>query len=579
MRIPQPDQSRVVLLGVGSYMHPGLPAVRAVGRNIEDLRTALCDPQTGVFTLENCTSLIDPSSGYEIGPPLLRAAREAGDVLFVYYVGHGLVGPSGELYLATKQTDPDALSFSALSYASIREALRDSPARIRVVVLDCCFSGRAIGQLADPGSVILGQLAVDGTYVLTATASNTPALAPDGAPHTAFTGTLLDILSGPARDSTGPLTLGEIYRQLRRIMVARGLPVPQQRGTDTADLLVLSRAAFNSHHAAESDPPGRPTASGTGAPAGIPAFRQSAREPETFPRKQVTEPRAGREWRVIGRSVQGASHVRRGIGNQDAIGWKPQGGAGLRVILSAADGLGGAKNFRSSTGARFAIDISLDLASKLLEPAYVNLSFLKDRLQHDVPRQIVRHWRARVDADLSQSPIAETELAHLEELENRKSRELIETNPHLAYGTGLVTVIAAESFMAFWQIGDGDALTEYATGEVGRPVPRDEPLMAGETVSLCSPDAWRMFRVAIFGTPAPVILVTTGGFSKEFQDDESFFKVSSDVREMILTDGMEAVNARLDAWLREMTEQGGGDDVTLGIVSQPEESGPAGRKQ
>ena len=63
-----------------------------------------------------------------------------------------------------------------------------------------------------------------------------------GASHTVFTGILLDILCGQTTDSPDQLTLGEICRQLRRIMLERGFPVPQQRGTATADLLVLSRA-------------------------------------------------------------------------------------------------------------------------------------------------------------------------------------------------------------------------------------------------------------------------------------------------------------------------------------------------
>jgi hypothetical protein len=255
MRTPRADQSRAVLLGVGSYLHPGLPAVPAVSRNVEDLRAVLCDPHIGVFWSGNCTPLIDPRSAYEIGRPLLQAARQAEDVFFVYYAGHGIVGPGGELYLATAQTDPDALLFSALPYASIREALRESPARIRIVVLDCCFSGRAIGQLADLDSAVLGQLAVDGTYLITATAANTPALAPDGASHTVFTGILLDILCGQTTDSPDQLTLGEICRQLRRIMLERGFPVPQQRGTATADLLVLSRATPHGHRPTQASPP------------------------------------------------------------------------------------------------------------------------------------------------------------------------------------------------------------------------------------------------------------------------------------------------------------------------------------
>jgi hypothetical protein len=87
-----------------------------------------------------------------------------------------------------------------------------------------------------------------------------------GASHTVFAGILLDILCGQTTDSPDQLTLGEICRQLRRIMLERGFPVPQQRGTATADLLVLSRATpigtgplrpdlLEKIHAAEAAPP------------------------------------------------------------------------------------------------------------------------------------------------------------------------------------------------------------------------------------------------------------------------------------------------------------------------------------
>jgi hypothetical protein len=278
-------------------------------------------------------------------------------------------------------------------------------------------------------------------------------------------------------------------------------------------------------------------------------------------------PVAAEPWRVIGCSVQGASHVRKGLENQDAIRWESE--DGRRVVLSVADGHGSPKSFRSARGARFAVDVSLGLASELLKPVRLDLPFVKDRLEQDVPRRVVRDWQACVNADLSESPLTETELLRLEEAAGRKSMEYVEQNPHLAYGSTLLTAIATETFAAFWQIGDGDLLEVSASGKVGHVLPEDEQLVGDETTSLCSSDAWRLFRVAILGTPAPMILLSTDGLSKSFQDDEGFFKFGSDVREMIIAEGLEQVNGRLDGWLREMTKRGSGDDISLGIACRP----------
>lgn len=276
-------------------------------------------------------------------------------------------------------------------------------------------------------------------------------------------------------------------------------------------------------------------------------------------------------WRVIGCTVRGASHVRTSLENQDAIGWIPADGTGSRVVLSVADGHGSPKSFRSATGAQLAIEVAHGLAAELLAvaPARPELSLVKDRLEHEVPRRIVREWRARVDDHLSRSPFSEEELVLVRERDGQQSRELVEMDPHLAYGSTLVTAVAMDSFMAFWQIGDGDVLTVSAADGVGRPLPGDELLMGNETTSLCSADAWRLFRVAVFGTPAPVILVSTDGFSNSFQDDEGLFRFGSDVLRMLITDGIGAVSGRLDAWLREMTQTGSGDDISLGVICRP----------
>lgn len=275
-------------------------------------------------------------------------------------------------------------------------------------------------------------------------------------------------------------------------------------------------------------------------------------------------------WRAIGRSVQGASHVRRGTENQDAIGWLPAGGVGDRVVLAVADGHGSAKNFRSATGAKLAKDVGLRIASELVSPARLELSLVKHALEEIVPMRIVQDWLELVQADLRESPLSAEELAAVEEHTDAKSRNLVEQHPHIAYGSTLVTALATESFTAFCQIGDGDVLTVSDRGTVGRPVRGDERLIANETTSLCSSEAWRFFRIAVLGTQAPMILVSTDGFANSFRNDDGFFKFGSDVRRMIETDGIDAVNGKLQAWLTELTKRGSGDDISLGIICRPD---------
>jgi caspase domain-containing protein len=181
-----------------------------------------------------------------LGWHLRRLAAEASDLLLVYYAGHGLIGSdSHELYLALQGSRQDDPFYTALPFDGIRRAMRNSPARTRVLILDCCFSGRAIDDvMADSSSVLLGQLEVAGTFLLTATPANILAMAPIGARNTAFTGALLAPFRDGIPDGPELLTLDDLYRATLRIAQVTGLPKPQRRETATANQLVLARNPY-----------------------------------------------------------------------------------------------------------------------------------------------------------------------------------------------------------------------------------------------------------------------------------------------------------------------------------------------
>lgn len=311
-----------------------------------------------------------------------------------------------------------------------------------------------------------------------------------------------------------------------------------------------------SHHPS----PPLPT-SGNGDAATVPAPDASGAD-----QSAVT---AAEPWRIIGHSALGASHARKGLVNQDAIKWIPPDGSDARVALSVADGHGSARSFRSATGSRFAVEVALALAAPIIEQSDLGLPLVKNRLEEAAPQQLVRDWRVKVEADLEQNPFSEEELLRVQDREGRPALESVEKNPLLAYGSTLLTVIVTQSFAVFWQIGDGDMVTVSATGDVSRPLRGDDRLVADETMSLCSPDAWRYFRVGVLGTPAPMVMLSTDGLSNSFQDDEGFFKFGSDVRGIIAAEGVDAVADKLPSWLDEITKQGSGDDISLGIVCRP----------
>lgn len=243
VRAVDPARSRIVLVGTPAYDDPALPDVPLVANNVSGVAEVLTDPDLGGFSAAHCMVAPARADVAQIGDLLHEAADEAEDLLLFYYSGHGLLGPlRQELYLSLAGTKPNRLAFTALDFDAIRDACSTSRARSRVVILDCCFSGRAIGEtLAAIDETILGQIHVSGTYTLTSAPANRTALILPGEQYTAFTGRMLELLRAGSQAAGPLLSLGDIYRHLRARLSAEGLPVPQQRGTQTADLLGLVR--------------------------------------------------------------------------------------------------------------------------------------------------------------------------------------------------------------------------------------------------------------------------------------------------------------------------------------------------
>ena len=243
MRLPDPEHSRIVLIGTSSYTDTRLPDLPAVGKGIEDLKAVLTDSVHGLIPENHCDVLEDEGDIRLIGGQLRRAAAQAEDLLLVYFAGHGLTaGRRHELYLALRHTEWEAPEFNALEYDKLRSAVLNSPAATKVIILDCCFSGRAFTDtMADPATELIGQVDVDGSYVLVSAHRGQVALILPGEDHTAFTGRLLRLFHEGVPGGPQLLTIDDMYQKLRAQMRAEGLPLPHKRGTDNANLLALAR--------------------------------------------------------------------------------------------------------------------------------------------------------------------------------------------------------------------------------------------------------------------------------------------------------------------------------------------------
>jgi WD40 repeat protein/energy-coupling factor transporter ATP-binding protein EcfA2 len=260
--------ARIFVAGTATHapggVLPDVPSVAATARDLGRAFVERCGADPSQVRV-----LVDPADPYTLGSAAAAWAEQAEDVFVFYYIGHGLIGPGGELYLASCATnDPvRGLAISAMPYAAVRDALTECRARAVVAVLDCCFSGRARGSLGSASDMAFESAQVSGSFLLTSASGDEAALAPPGEPHTTFSGRLIRLLD--EGDPAGPqdLTLDHVYRCLDRELPERGCPRPRRHAADRAGDFVL--APNPAHRRRAPVPRTRPAEAGSGDEGGL----------------------------------------------------------------------------------------------------------------------------------------------------------------------------------------------------------------------------------------------------------------------------------------------------------------------
>lgn len=304
------------------------------------------------------------------------------------------------------------------------------------------------------------------------------------------------------------------------------------------------------------------------------------------------------EWRVLTKSVKGASHKHQDLPNQDAVAvWQPS-ARKLPLILAVSDGHGSAKSFRSDVGSELAVKVAVEKLQNLAKEYLVeartetavgdtpegaqdtpkpeskdNLHPVWDFARTKLLQELVAAWKEEVKENFEKNPFTDEDLNKLEQKAGISGRKAVEQDTFLAYGATLLAVLVTEKYILYLQLGDGDILCVDTSigGETTRPFPRDENLIANETYSLCMRDAWQNFqepRVVPLDDSPPMILVSTDGYANSYACEEDFVKIGKDYLEMIHTQGCKEVDDQLETILKQTSHEGSGDDITLGIIKR-----------
>jgi len=280
-------------------------------------------------------------------------------------------------------------------------------------------------------------------------------------------------------------------------------------------------------------------------------------------------------WTGRGVSVRGASHERTGQKNQDAVRLKNPSGKDDLLILAVSDGHGSMRSFRSDRGAVFAAECSLRVLRQLLGRLGPDapLSQVRHQAKMRWPRALIDAWKAAVRADVNACPFSPLDFAAFPEpAPVIKPGQDLPLLAYLAYGATLVVVAVTRRYIIYSQLGDGDILAMRANGSVSRPLPRQHEFMANQTISLCSEGAFNKFQVQVepcrAGAPA-LIMLSTDGYANCFGSDEGFYKVGADLLAYLRLEGIDYLGEELTRWLRESSQDGSGDDITVGLAARP----------
>jgi hypothetical protein len=240
LRLADPNESWAVLAGVPHYKN--LMDIPQVSNNIAALGAVLGN--TRIWGLPaSRTDIVKPENVRdEFITKAGEAAQKATDTLIVYYAGHGLPDPqSGELYLGLPGTEKGYVD-TALRYEFLARRLTDPQKTVRntVVILDCCFSGRAVlsGRMS-AGEEFVELADIPGACLLAASAPNRTASAPLGETYTSFTGALLDILQQGAVSSDRLLSVTTLhYHTFRRLSKVQA---PELRTRGSGDRVCFAK--------------------------------------------------------------------------------------------------------------------------------------------------------------------------------------------------------------------------------------------------------------------------------------------------------------------------------------------------
>jgi hypothetical protein len=160
---------------------------------------------------KNFDTIIDISSGpderierKELKNRVEELFQDNSEIALFYFSGHGYIESTGGYLITTECKDGD----DGLSMNDLLQIANNSPARNKIIILDCCHSGIAGNSSPEEDKAIITQ----GVSILTASSAEQYAMEENGSGI--FTSLFIDAMNGSASNLTGDITPGSIYAHI-----------------------------------------------------------------------------------------------------------------------------------------------------------------------------------------------------------------------------------------------------------------------------------------------------------------------------------------------------------------------------
>jgi len=270
------DSRLALVVATSEYEDEGLAGLASPAADAAGLARVLAEPATCGFAVS--TVLNGRSDEIARTVEDFLAERDRGDLLMLYFSGHGLKDEYGRLYFATRNTVRDRLRSTAVPASLVNDLLLGCRSRRKVLVLDCCYGGafaRGLQVKADPSVHTADQFDARGLVVLTASDATQYAFEGDvvrgEAAPSAFTAHLIEGLeTGTADvDGDGLISVDDAYEYVRRQLAGEPrLQSPRKWEFDVQGHIVIGRSGLAGKPAASASPAALPVAiSAPAAPA------------------------------------------------------------------------------------------------------------------------------------------------------------------------------------------------------------------------------------------------------------------------------------------------------------------------